>query len=268
MSRWLPLQASEHAAEIDLMLNLTHALIAAAFLAWFGAFVFILFRFRRARQPKASYHPFKSRIPFLAEGTILAAEIALLAGLSIPFWMRVVDARPEALRAPVEVRIVAQQFVWNVHHPGPDGVFGRVKGDLVDGQTNPVGLDRTDPDGMDDIVTVNHLYLPVGEPALIWLTSMDVIHSLALPEFRVKRDAIPGMSVPVMFTPTMTTAELREHTGDPNRNFEIKCAQLCGLGHYNMRGFLTVLEPQEYRAWVADNAPTPEDAAAYDPFWD
>jgi cytochrome c oxidase subunit 2 len=268
LSDWLPLLASEEGAEVDRLMLLTHSLMAIIFIGWLLFFIYVLIRFRKKRQPTAIYGGFRGRWPLLADIGVFTAEILLLALIAIPFWMRVVEAQPGAGPAPVEVRVIAQQYVWNCHYPGVDGQFGRVDVSLVDDQTNPVGLDRTDPAAADDIVLVNQLTLPVDQPALVWLTSKDVVHSFYVPEFRVKRDAIPGMRIPVRFTPTMTTQQFQELTGNAERTFEIACAQLCGLGHYRMRGFLTVLKPEEYRAWLVDQAPKAEGEEPYDPFWD
>jgi hypothetical protein len=119
-----------------------------------------------------------------------------------------VDKFPEEKNATV-VRIVAEQFSWNVHYPGPDGKFGKTSIKLVDSD-NPLGIDRSDPDARDDITTINQFNLPVDKDVIIYLTSKDVIHSLNLPAYRVKQDAIPGMRIPVWFRPVKTTDEIRE----------------------------------------------------------
>ena len=108
--------------------------------------------------------------------------------------------------------------------------------------SNPLGLDRSDPDAKDDLVTVNQLHVPVDRPVLVRLTSKDVIHSFGLNEMRVKQDAIPGMEIPVWFIPT--------RIGE----YEITCSQLCGLGHYRMRGFLNVQSDTDFRNWLAEEA--------------
>jgi cytochrome c oxidase subunit 2 len=124
------------------------------------------------------------------------------------------------------VRVVAEQFAWNVHYPGADHIFGKSDVSLVS-SSNPLGLDVNDPHAKDDITTLNQLYLQVDRPVIVQISSKDVIHSFALPYMRVKQDAIPGMVVPVHFTATRTSGE---------ETWEIACAQLCGLGHYRMRG--------------------------------
>ena len=105
---------------------------------------------------------------------------------------------------------------------------------------NPLGLDRSDPTAKDDITTINQLNLPIDRPVLIHLSTKDVIHSFGLYEMRVKQDAIPGMSIPVWFI--------------PNREgqYEIACSQLCGLGHFRMRGYVTIQSAADFQSWMAD----------------
>jgi cytochrome c oxidase subunit 2 len=128
--------------------------------------------------------------------------------------------------------------MWNVRYPGRDGKFGRTAAKLVDDTTNPLGMDRSDADGKDDIVTLNEISVPFGRAVRIRLRSKDVIHSFFLPNFRVKQDAVPGMTPEVVFFPTK------------KGTFEIACAELCGLAHYRMRGFFNVVSPQEYDQWL------------------
>jgi cytochrome c oxidase subunit 2 len=150
------------------------------------------------------------------------------------------------------VHVTAEQFAWNVRYAGPDGVFGKTDITLIDVQTNPLGLDRNDPAAKDDVTTLNQLYLPANRPIIVKLRSKDVIHSFGVPEFRVKQDAIPGLTIPIWFVPTVTTEEMRSRTGNAEFQYEIACAQLCGLGHYRMRGFVNVLSTDEFQKWMAD----------------
>jgi cytochrome c oxidase subunit 2 len=246
----LPLLASEHGAVIDQLILYVHILMFVLFIGWGLFFAYTLVRFRKSRNPVANYGGVTSHASTGLEIAVAVAEVGLLVGISIPFWATQIDSAPPPGSNPLEVRVIAQQFAWNVHYPGPDGVFGRTTVALVDEQTNPLGLDPKDPHGDDDVTTINQLYLPVDRRVVVNLSTKDVIHCFALPEFRVKQDVIPGMSIPVSFVPTMTTAEIRTIEGDPARNFEIACAQLCGLGHYRMRGFVTVLPEKEFEAWL------------------
>jgi cytochrome c oxidase subunit 2 len=126
-------------------------------------------------------------------------------------------------------------------------------------------VDRSDSAATDDVTTLNQLYLPVNKPVIVKLRSKDVIHSFNVPEFRVKQDAIPGLTIPVWFIPNVTTAEMRTRTGNPEFQYEIACAQLCGLGHFRMRGFVTVLPPEEFQKWLEEKAKEAAEAAS-DPF--
>jgi cytochrome c oxidase subunit 2 len=236
----LPVAASSHAGGVDQTMVLVHALMAVLFVGWTIFFTYVLFRFRRSANPDASYHGLRGRWSTWTEGAVLVAELALLVFFSIPLWSARVDAFPSEQESTV-VRVVAEQFAWNVHYPGADRRFGRTDASLL-GPANPLGLDRTDPAGRDDITTINQLHLPVGRPAIIHLSSKDMVHSFALPQMRVKQDAIPGIAQPVWFTPTQTG------------QWEIACSQLCGLGHYRMRGFYTIQSQAEYEAWLASEA--------------
>jgi cytochrome c oxidase subunit 2 len=240
MLQWLglPVQASAHAAEVDHIMVLIHWLMVSLFVGWSVFFVYVLIRFRRGRSPRASYTGARGRFASVVEVGVLASEIALLAFFSIPFWSANVDAMPP--NAPsTEVRVVAEQFSWNFHYPGADGKFGRTSITLVDPE-NPLGLDRTDPAAKDDITTINQLHLPVGRIAIIHLSSKDVVHSLGMPEMRVKQDAIPGIVQPVWFTPTKTG------------RWEIACSQLCGLAHYRMKATYTIHTAEQYEEWLAE----------------
>jgi len=252
MERWLglPELASEHGHRLDQVTGLVHWLMLILFVIWGAFFVYLLIRFRRNKNPKASYEGTKSKASTYGEIAVAIAEVILLVGFSIPLYSARVDDIPKESEATV-VRVKAQQFAWNVHYPGPDGVFGLTRIELVDAATNPLGLDRSDPAAKDDFTTINQLHLPVHKPALIYLSSMDVIHSFFLPEMRVKQDAIPGLEFPVWFEPTVTTAEMRQKKGDDAYNYEIACAQLCGNSHATMRGFLTIHTQEEFDAWVA-----------------
>jgi len=246
----LPAAASAHAGDIDQMIVLIHWLMAVLFVGWGLFFVYVLFRFRRGANPRADYSGAKGKLSKGIEVAIVVAEMVLLIGYAIPAWAKRVQQFPAENEATV-VRVVGEQFAWNAHYPGADGKFGRSDGALVS-PDNPLGLDRNDPDGKDDITTINQLNVPVDRPVLVQLSSKDVIHSFGLYEMRVKQDAVPGLRIPVWFIPTVTTADMRQRLGNPNFEYEITCSQLCGLGHFRMRGFVTVQSAADYQKWTAD----------------
>ncbi len=246
MGEWIgmPIVASEHGAEIDQLIVYLHMIMLAAFILWGAFFIVPIVRRRHYHSAETRYQGLRGWWPYIPVGAMAAAELALLIGISLPYWERHVAAAPEIDDDTVVVRVIGQQFQWNIHYPGADGLFGRTDTALVDDETNPIGLDSDDPNSADDITSLNVMYLPVNRPVVVYLSTKDVIHSFNLTELRVKQDAIPGMRIPVAFTPTLTSADF-------GRKFEIACAQLCGLGHYRMRGFIDVVSDEEYNAWLA-----------------
>jgi cytochrome c oxidase subunit 2 len=156
--------------------------------------------------------------------TFLVNALNLWAGITAP--------------APADAQVLevtAQQFAWNVRYPGKDGVFGATAPKFVDtDMANFIGLDKSAPESKDDVIGQNTVLLPAGKPVRVLLKSMDVIHSFFLPNFRVKQDAMPGLTVETWFTP--------QNVGD----FELGCAEHCGLGHYKMRGTVFVVPPEKY----------------------
>ena len=237
MLNWLglPVEASTHAAEIDQMLVLVHWLMLVLFVGWGAFFLYVLFRFRKGANPKADYAGAHGKISKGIEVAVVVAEMVLLVFFAIPAWARRVTAPSE--NGAVVVRVVAEQFAWNAHYPGPDGKFGRTDPKLV-APDNPLGLDKTDPNSKDDVTTINQLNLPIDRPILIHLSSKDVIHSFGVYELRVKQDAVPGMDIPVWF--------VANRAGQ----YDITCSQLCGLGHYRMRGTVIVQSQADFTAWM------------------
>jgi cytochrome c oxidase subunit 2 len=246
----MPPAASAHAGEIDQMMVLVHWLMLVLFVGWGAFFLYVLVRFRRGANPKANYLGAKGKLSKGLEVAVAVVEVVLLVFYAIPAWARRVQNLPSESEAVV-VRVVGQQFAWEVHYPGPDGKFGRTDIKLVSAD-NPLGLDRSDPDAKDDFNSENQLHVQVNRPVLVHLSSKDVIHSFGLYEMRVKQDAVPGLQIPVWFIPTVTTAEMRTRTGKADFDYEIACSQLCGLGHFRMRGFLVVDSADDYQKWMAD----------------
>jgi cytochrome c oxidase subunit 2 len=254
MTEWLglPALAASHGAQIDNLIGWIHVFMLILFVGWGGFIAYALIRFRRSRNPVANYTGVKSHASAYSEIAVAVVEGILLVGFAIPLWAARVDRIPSPSESLV-VQITGEQFAWNIHYAGPDGKFGRTDIKLIDAQDNPLGLDRAgDPAAKDDVTNLNQLYLPVNKPIIVRLRSKDVIHSFGVPEFRVKQDAIPGFTIPIWFVPTVTTAEMRTRTGNPEFQYEIACAQLCGLGHYRMRGFVTVQTADEFQKWMAD----------------
>ncbi len=352
----LPIDASTHGHSIDQIIVITHWLMLVLFVGWGSFFAYSLVRFRKKRNPQADYVGVKSHKSSYIEVAVALFEGFLLVGFAIPVWSGVWTNYPDPKDAVV-IHVIAEQFAWNIHYPGPDGKFGKREIGLVTAE-NPIGLDRNDQDAKDDIATINVMHIPTGKKILVYLTSKDVIHSFGLPLLRVKQDAIPGQSIPITFEATKTIADIRllststtvltpneialksvsgrvvakdysnkggeviVKRGDvvvdtaiinqldqngvskvlvlpvvanrvamqaytdksgatilaegdavteaiaftlldsgineirtaPDTPSEIACAQLCGLGHYRMRGTLVLDSPADYDKWLAEEA--------------
>jgi len=265
----LPINMSVQGAAIDEINAIVHWLMLVLFVGWGLFFIVSLVKFRASKNAKADYIGVKSHLSSLLEAVVAVIEIVILFGFGFPIWAARVTDVPSTYES-VHLRVVAQQFAWNFHYPGPDGKFGKTRADLVDEQENPVGLDRSSDNASDDFYTVNQLHVPVNKKIRIDLTSLDVIHSFSLPELRVKQDIIPGMVIPVHFTATMTSDEFLKTTIGSKRegkSLEVTCAQLCGLGHYRMRGFFTVHDDDGYQAWLDEQAEYLEEESGDDDDW-
>ena len=273
--------ASTQGPAIDNVISLVHWLMLILFVGWGIYFIYTLIRFRSAKPPKADYHGVKNHYSTYSEVAVALIEVVLLIGFAFPIWASRVNDVPNTLDS-IQIRVVAQQFAWNIHYPGPDNIFGSTSLDLVnDEEQNFIGLDRTDEHAKDDVVLQNQLKIPVNRPINILLSSRDVIHNFKLPELRVSQDAIPGMVIPVWFEATMTTEDFlktikgtpredfeEQKPGDQYKGFEIACAQLCGAQHAQMRGYLTVYDEDGYKQWMeTEQEYLLEDAEGDDDDW-
>ena len=182
MTNWLgfPPLATAHGGQIDTMNGWMHVFMLVLFVGWGGFLAYCLIRFRRSRHPVANYTGVVSHSSTYVEVSVLVVEMVFLFAFSIPLWAARVDHKPPESDALV-VQVTGEQFAWNIHYAGPDGKFGRTDIKLLDLQSNPLGLDRSDPAAKDDVTTVNQLYLPVNKPIIIKLRSKDVIHSFGVP---------------------------------------------------------------------------------------
>jgi len=261
---YFPVLASAHGGTIDRLMIIIFSFMLVVFLGWLIFFVYSLVKFRKGRNAEANPVGMTGRWVYGLAAGLFVAEMVIHFGLGGG-----ISAAQLSAISPTEdtlqVRVLAQQFAWNIHYPGADGIFGLTAPKFYNDQGNPVGLDPDDPHGKDDIVTFKQLFLPVNKPVRIEVSSKDVIHSFYLPEFRVKQDVIPGMTIPVTFIPTMTTDEFRKIKGNETRDFEIACAQLCGITHYTMKGMVRVLEPEAFEAWLKEKAPAAGEGG--DEFW-
>ena len=232
----LPLLASKHGADVDIFIWYVHLLMIALFIGWSAYFLYAIWRFRASRNPKADYVGTTTHASSWIEGAVAVVEGVLLIGFAIPLWAHSVDKFPEPGQSTV-MRIIGRQFNWIARYPGADGKFSSNRIELVAGD-NPMGIDKTDPAWADDVtVEGSDMAVPVGKPVIAHISSLDVIHSFKVVPLRVTQDANPGMSIPIHFTPTVTNA------------YQIQCSQLCGSGHYSMRGIFRVLSGTDFTNW-------------------
>ena len=252
----LPINSSDHGHMIDITMGWVHWLMLFLFVGWGIYLIITVVKFKSNSNPKADYNGVQSHYSQYAEYGVIIFEAFLLIGLSIPLYSQFKTALPDDKNVH-HVRVIAQQFAWNIHYPGEDGEFGKTDINLVDEESNPIGLDRSSANGSDDIITINQMHLPVNKQVMIHLSSKDVIHNFGIPEMRIKQDAIPGMTIPFFFTPTMTTTDFLEKikgTAREGKGYEIACAQLCGNSHYRMRGYVTIDSESDYQTWLDEQA--------------
>lgn len=235
-----PEAASRHAPLIDNMLEMAHWLMATLFVGWSIFFTYVLIRFRKARHPKADYHGVKTKLSTHIEVSVVLVEAVLLLGFALPIWSSRVNEFPS--EGATMVRAFGQQYLWNFWYPGADQVYGNRKIELISA-ANPLGLDKSDAAALDDLIITGNMRLPVDRPAIIEVTSKDVIHNFAMPSMRIAHDAIPGSLIPIWFTPNKE--------GD----YEVICGQLCGNGHYSMKAGVTVEPPADFDAWIQAAVP-------------
>jgi cytochrome c oxidase subunit II len=233
----LPVLASKHGADVDRLVMYLHVLMALLFVGWGAYFIYTLWRFRASRVTRADYVGARTHASTYVEVAVAVAEGVLLFAMAVPFWANAADEFPDPAKSTV-MRIIGRQFNWIARYPGVDGKFGANKLELV-ASDNPLGIDKSDPAAKDDVlIESSEMAVPVDKPVIAHITSLDVIHSFKVVALRMTQDATPGLSVPVHFTPTLTNT------------YQIQCSQLCGNGHYSMRGYFKVLPPDEFDAWL------------------
>lgn len=240
--QFLPV-ASVQGEEIDGLFHTVLGVILVPFTLFNFLLFYAAYKYRRRKNVPAVFYP--KNIPVEIGWTLVTAVV--LVGLivwGLGIWDSIRSPSPKNAEV---VNIMGYQFAWGLRYPGPDNQLGSRDFRLTT-TTNDFGMNMKDPSAYDDFMPMQ-LHLPVGKPVLLNIMARDVIHSIYLPHFRVKMDAVPGMPTKFWFTPKYTTAEMRIRTGDPNFNYELACAELCGRNHYVMKMIVIVEEPEEYEEW-------------------
>lgn len=234
---WLPPDVSEHGYQIDRLINVIHWFMGLLFVGWGIFFLYCLGKFRMRKGIAARYEMIKAKPSKYLEVGVAIFEVILLVGFSMPVWGSLKNDLPVDTDNPLRVRVVAEQFAWNFHYPGPDGRFGKTGPQFVNTATNPAGLDLSDPLGKDDLVA-GEFHIIKDRPVICEISSKDVIHSFFLPVMRIKQDAIPGTRIPVWFKP--------KEFG----RYEVACAQLCGNNHYKMKALMVIETGDQFNEWL------------------
>lgn len=299
---WLPGDYSTTGAAVDLLFNVILGLTGATLVAVGLVMIVFMIRFRHKPGRVAKFIHGNNRLE-LTWTLVPSIILALIAVFSQTVWAEIKypHTMPDSPDV-VKMNIIGQQFQWNFHYPGPDGEFGARRRELINPNGNPedqIGLDRSEM-GADDFVTQGYQVIPVNRPIVSHLTSRDVIHSYFLPNFRVKQDAVPGLNPKLWLQATATSAQAVgigggedfadilhrmaqniEFFGDAEKHadvikrlkavpdgqgkpFEIVCAELCGQGHFKMRGRLYVVEAPIYELFLAGKAAELDPAADED----
>ena len=228
---WTPIASNWR--YIDDTIIITFWITGGVFTAIILFMAYCVLRFRHKPGTRAAYEPENKKLEWwLTIGTAVGVGAMLAPGLFV--WAQFVTVPQGAS----EAEAIGQQWQWSFRLPGEDGRLGK-SDTLYISSDNPLGLNPNDPSVRDDIVIEgDDLHLPLGKSVKLLLRSLDVLHSFYVPEFRTKMDLVPGMVSYVWFIPTRTGT------------FEILCAELCGNGHFNMRGKVVVQEESEYQAWL------------------
>ena len=232
----LPELASNRGSQ-DTLYYVILGITGVAYVVVHFIFAFYIWKYRHRDDAEGSYwhDSHKMEMTWTIATAVILVPI-VFAGLVI--WDDVKAAPPEDV---FTIEAVGAQFQWDMRYPGPDGEFGAWRPELYSLE-NYLGIDPEDPAGSDDLHLINQIVLPVDQPVRIMLRSKDVQHAFFLPNFRVKQDVMPGIETSVWFTPTKIG------------EYEIACAELCGLGHYRMRAFLSIRSQADYDTWLTEQS--------------
>lgn len=241
--------ASKQGEAYDMMFLVTITVTGIVFFITHILLFWFAYKYKATDDTKTSYFFAHNNKLELIWTTVPAIVMAVLVAIGLRNWMSVTSAAPAEANV---VEIVGKQFNWLIRYPGKDHVFGKRNYKNINDATNVLGIDEKDPASADDIVAQNgEMHLVVDKPIKLIIGARDVIHDVGLPHFRLKMDAVPGITTTMWFTPTITSAKMKEMTKNPNFVYEISCDQMCGKGHYSMRGTIIVETQAEYDAWMA-----------------
>ncbi|XZF13408.1 cytochrome c oxidase subunit II [Chitinophagaceae bacterium MMS25-I14] len=267
MDKMIPASASVQGEGYDSMLKVTLIVTGLVFFATQALLFWFAWRYQATEKGSSFYYAHNNKLE-LVWTTIPAIAMASLVAIGLRNWFSITSPAPANAQV---VEIVGKQFNWIIRYPGKDNELGVRDFRKIDDANNILGLDWKDQHNMDDIISPSgELHLVVNKPVKLIIGSRDVIHDVGLPHFRMKMDAVPGITTTLWFTPKYTTEQMKQITSNPNFVYEISCDQMCGKGHYSMRGTVIVQSQAEYDDWMsrqqsyyaANNAPAAPAAPA------
>lgn len=241
--------ASEHGVVTDRLFWITMAVTGFIFILTHILLFWFSYHYQYKENKRAAFYPDNNKLEII--WTLVPAVV--LTVLVISGWKAWSDITSPAPENAHVVELMGYQFAWDIRYPGADQQLGDYDYRLTSA-TNSRGIDFTDKNSFDDFPSPV-VVIPKGEPVLFNIRARDVLHSVFAPHMRLKMDAVPGMPTRFWFTPNKTTEEMRAELGDEDFEFEIACTEVCGNGHFSMRRVITVVEPEEYRKWFAEQTP-------------
>lgn len=249
MPMMLPVSASAQGVAYDSMLNITFYITFLVFLVTHILLFYFTYRYQYKADRKSHFYAHNNKLEVLWT-TVPALVLLVLVVVGLKNWMSITSPAPANA---LVVEVVGKQFNFIMRYPGPDGVFGERNFRLIDDATNPLGLDWNDKASLDDIVIpTGELHLIKDRPVKLVLGSRDVIHNVGMNHFRMKMDLVPGITTTLWFTPTITSDEMKTITGNKDFVYEIACSEMCGKGHYSMRGTIFVHTEAEFNEWLKE----------------
>jgi cytochrome c oxidase subunit 2 len=248
--RMLPEAASEHGKTLDMLMDYNLGLLWVVFVITQILLFYFAFKYYGRKGNVARYFPHNNKLEMIWT-VIPALVLAVVIIFGIKTWNQITDVASEKA---IVIEMYSKQFDWTGRYAGKDNQLGDANYKLITG-TNELGLDSASQAGMDDIVVKNELHIPKGKEIEFKFRSRDVIHSAYFPHFRAQMNTVPGMTTMLHFTPTITTAEMREKTGNPNFDYIVLCNKICGNSHYNMQMTIVVESEEEYNKWLEGKKP-------------
>lgn len=244
--------ASDHGILIDRMLYITIALTGIVFIITQVALFWFSYKYQESDKRKAFFYPHNNKLELIWT-VIPAITLTILVGFGLFYWFKITGDAP---KDAMIVEVTGKQFGWEFRYPGKDGILGKKYFKNVDpAKNNPAGQLWEDQANHDDIFMEQEMHLVVNKPVKLVIGAKDVIHDVGLAHFRMKMDAVPGTPTTMWFTPRFTTKEMAEKTGKANFTYEISCDQMCGQGHWSMRGVIVVETQAEFDVWMAQKKP-------------